>query len=216
MARPRAVTDISDARLVKALSHPLRVQMLAMMEEGEWSPKMIADHTGIPLANIAYHMGELKKFKLVKQVREVPRRGAVEHFFRTVPAAVAKSAFDELPTAAKNRLVASALTEVVTLASASAGAGGFDSPQAHLSHVRLRVDEKGWKAVSAAAEAFAKAIEGVEPAEDGTPLVVGWMVFEQREAKPEPQRRRGPDARPRQRKPPARRGARPRASSRPA
>lgn len=71
------------AAYVTAMSHPLRVNALQRIpEDGKGvSPKQLAAEFGVPLANVAYHIGVLKKLKLIKLKGREPRRGAVEHFY---------------------------------------------------------------------------------------------------------------------------------------
>ena len=68
----------------KALAHPLRARMFALMTGTEMSPKMVSDELGEPLGNIAYHMKVLLHAELIEQSGVQPRRGAVEHFYRVV------------------------------------------------------------------------------------------------------------------------------------
>jgi predicted transcriptional regulator len=71
-------------RLIKALAHPLRWQILALMNEREWSPNELSEELVEGLSQISYHVKVLKDFKLIEPTRTEPRRGAVEHFYRAV------------------------------------------------------------------------------------------------------------------------------------
>lgn len=42
-----------DQRMVKALAHPLRVEILRQLEGGPSSPKRLADRTGEQLGNVS-------------------------------------------------------------------------------------------------------------------------------------------------------------------
>lgn len=206
MARPQAVKDIQDPRLVKALSHPIRVHILELMSEGEHSPSSLAPVVGAPLANCAYHVGVLKKLNLIKEVRQVPHRGAIEHRYVAVPAAVTSRAWRQMPDVVRNNFVGTGLTELVTLASDAAGAGGFNGKHHSLSRRTVALDEKGLAALDRAHDQFLAAVDKIEPAQngDGAPVVIGTMVFERREPKPQPRRGRGlavGPRKPRQRRP---------------
>jgi DNA-binding transcriptional ArsR family regulator len=72
--------------LVKAVSHPLRVEILeAFADQGELSPAQIAKSLDQRLGNVSYHVNVLKECEVIELVRTRPRRGALEHFFRPAP-----------------------------------------------------------------------------------------------------------------------------------
>src|SRR5205085_5319283 len=74
--------DITDTETVKALSHPLRVQILRMLEEKDGSSVEIATALGLPVNRVSYHMRQLARFDLIKLVKTTPWRGAGEHHHR--------------------------------------------------------------------------------------------------------------------------------------
>jgi DNA-binding transcriptional ArsR family regulator len=89
-----ARTDSPDAQIAKVLSHPLRPQILEMLAlRGEASPNEIARELGVPLGTLSYHTRLLRDSGWIELVREVPRRGAVEHYYR----AVVNAHVDRLP-----------------------------------------------------------------------------------------------------------------------
>lgn len=71
----------------KALSHPLRAQILLALErEGKLSPKLFVttastDHEELSLNVAAYHFRILSDLDVIEPVEEVPRRGATEHWY---------------------------------------------------------------------------------------------------------------------------------------
>ena len=71
------------ARFAKALSHVIRIDIILMLHESETplSPSKIADAKNRSLAHVSYHVRMLYAAKLIKRVRAVPRRGAMEHFY---------------------------------------------------------------------------------------------------------------------------------------
>ena len=96
----KAVQDIDDPRLVKALAHPIRVRILGILEHRTATPKELAAELGLPLENTSYHVRALKKFGFIKLERKRQVRGAVEHHYRAVarPRVTAR-ATGPLPTA---------------------------------------------------------------------------------------------------------------------
>jgi DNA-binding transcriptional ArsR family regulator len=84
-----------EQRLHRALSHPLRVQILDRLNVGEWSPRELERELGEGLSQVSYHVKVLRDFELIEMTKTEPRRGAVEHFYRAVvrphaPAGMAK------------------------------------------------------------------------------------------------------------------------------
>src|SRR3954451_9850958 len=73
-----------DQRVAKALSHPLRAHVLAILNERVASPNDMAEQLGEPLGNVSYHVKALLELDCIELVNTRPRRGAVEHFYRAI------------------------------------------------------------------------------------------------------------------------------------
>lgn len=90
---------VIDQRLVKAVAHPLRVEILeAFVRHGELSPTQIAKELDQKLGNVSYHVKVLRDCEVIELARTRQRRSALEHFFRAAPAIrdfldLAKAAF---------------------------------------------------------------------------------------------------------------------------
>ena len=80
----RSITAINEPRVAKALSHPLRAQILGILEERRASPRELSEELGAPLGNVSYHVRALLHLKLIKLVKKTPRRGAIEHHYRAL------------------------------------------------------------------------------------------------------------------------------------
>lgn len=147
-----ARTDTPDAHVARVLSHPLRPQILQILSlRGEASPNEIAAELGVPLGTLSYHTRLLRDAGWIELVREVPRRGAVEHFYRAVERPWLDDAqWDSLPRGIRRRLATMTVGQVLKNAAGAAAAGGFDVAQAHVDHMVLELDEQGWKELSKA------------------------------------------------------------------
>ena len=77
----KPITNIDDPRYVKAMSHPLRVRILAMLDERTASPVELAGWLDASLGTVAYHVRTLERMGLVELVHETRVRGAVEHHY---------------------------------------------------------------------------------------------------------------------------------------
>ena len=147
----RAISDIGDPRLVKALAHPLRVQILSTLEDRVASPSDLATELGAPLGNVSYHVRTLADLGLVKLVKRRTRRGAVEHYYQARGRAqVSNRAWAQVPGVVKRSMVAVALEQAIDQAGAAAAAGGFDHEESDISRQTVTLDAKGFGELSAA------------------------------------------------------------------
>jgi DNA-binding transcriptional ArsR family regulator len=145
MRKPKPITNIDDPRWVRAIAHPLRIRLLAMLDEQEASPVGLADKLEQPLGTVSYHVRTLYELGLLDLVRTRPRRGATEHFYRTRGhPAFSDEAWDRLGVVPKQRMISAALQQIHDYAARSAGAGGFDRADAHFSRAPLKLDRRGW------------------------------------------------------------------------
>jgi len=139
-----------DSRLAKALAHPLRVQLLAALNEGVASPNELAKKLDEPLTNVSYHVRMLHDLGTIELVETEPRRGALEHYYRAVVRPFfADRDWKRLPKNARGS-ISDAVLQLVWDDSAEAIKGGlFDEREdRHLSRSVLCVDEQGWEALN--------------------------------------------------------------------
>jgi DNA-binding transcriptional ArsR family regulator len=145
----KPITDINDPRLVKAMAHPLRVQILGILEQRVASPRELADELEAPLGNVSYHVRTLSSLGLIKLVKKIPRRGAIEHYYEARGRAVVTDrAWAEVPEIVKRALIGATLGDVSERVNEAAAAGGFDREAAHLTSPRVVVDEQGFAELS--------------------------------------------------------------------
>jgi DNA-binding transcriptional ArsR family regulator len=159
----KAITDINDPRLVKALAHPLRVQILSVLQDRTASPSDLAEELAAPLGNVSYHVRILAKLGLLKLVRKRQRRGAIEHMYRANGRVrVSDRAWGQVPGIVKEAMVEASLDQVGRYVEQSAAMGGFERPEAHMSRQPLRLDAKGWKELSAAVATLLEHANAIE------------------------------------------------------
>ena len=147
--RPRAhrtAEPSHDTRLAKALSHPLRMRLLARLNEGVASPKQMADEFGESVPLVAYHMRVLRELECVEVVKQVQRRGALETFYRPLMrAALPEDDFGSLPASVRQSLVGTILQETVKVNRAALEAGTLAADDdVHVTLTFLELDDKGW------------------------------------------------------------------------
>ena len=202
----KPITNIDDPRYVKALSHPLRVRILAMLQERTASPSQLSEWLGATLGTTAYHVRSLHQLGLIELADETRVRGAIEHHYRAGKRPmVSEDAWAQAPPIAKQAAVGSALQTINEYASKSAAEGGFDRAEAHLSRTSLKLDAKGWEQLNTAALKFVEQVEKIDAASkeraqktphDGEPqdAQVVLLAFEAERLsgkEPEPKRKRG-------------------------
>jgi DNA-binding transcriptional ArsR family regulator len=161
----KPVTTISDPRYVKALSHPLRVRILALLQERTASPRELAEWLDATLGTVSYHVRTLHDFGLIELVETTQVRGAIAHHYKAkIRPRVDDEAWASAAPIVKQAAVGAALQTVDDYARASAAAGGFDRGEAHLSRTNLRLDAKGWQQAARACEKLLADLDKIEDA----------------------------------------------------
>ena len=186
----KPIKSIDDPRYVKAMSHPLRVRILAMLDERKASPNQLSGWLGASLGTVAYHVRTLEQLGLIELVDETRVRGAVEHHYRAKARPIVTVAgWAQAPPIAKQAAVGSSLDVIGEYARMSAAAGGFDRADAQLRRVLLKLDPKGFAQLSKACDKLLAQAEKIEAsaaqriardphADDVVETGVGLMLFE--------------------------------------
>ncbi len=135
-----------DQRLVKALAHSLRVEILAILNERMASPNELSKELEEGLSQVSYHVKVLKDFECIEMVKTEPRRGAVEHYYRaTARAFLTDRDWQTLPDSVKPGVSSSVIQMIIEDVSGALNGGTFDSrDDRHLSWTPGVVDEQGW------------------------------------------------------------------------
>ena len=146
-----APEGLIDARLAKALAHPLRVRLLAALDKGVASPNQLAEQVQQPLQNVSYHVRVLLSLGCIELVRTAQRRGAIEHFYRAVARPFFTDAdWEQLPTSARQTVSDAVLQLVWGDAARALRTGIFDSRHdRQLMCMPLKLDEAGWEQLGA-------------------------------------------------------------------
>src|SRR5256885_951387 len=132
---------------------PLRVRILAILEERTASPVQLAGLLDASLGVVSYHVRTLERLGLIKLTRTNPVRGAVEHHYRAnARPTISDEGWGNARPVAKQALVSSSLQQIAAYANAAAAAGGFDRTDAHLTRTVAKLDAKGWAQLAKACE----------------------------------------------------------------
>ncbi|HEX8645508.1 MAG TPA: helix-turn-helix domain-containing protein [Thermoleophilaceae bacterium] len=141
--------DITDSKIAKAFAHPLRIQILELLEGRVASPRQISDELGAALSNTSYHVRQLASSGLLELVDRRTRRGAVEHFYTTkFRPRITDTGWARLSRVAKPALIPGGLHKAMAQMAMAAEQGGFDRDDIHYSRTTENLDEETWAAVA--------------------------------------------------------------------
>ncbi len=139
--------NMLDPQLVRALAHPLRVQILEVLNEREASPNELMEILAYPLGNVAYHTRVLEKCGCIELVGTERRRGAVEHYFRAKPRSyIGHQDWRKVPRSVRSEVSGASLEAFVARTFDALEAGTLDDREdTTLSWTTMAVDEAGWE-----------------------------------------------------------------------
>lgn len=151
-------------RLIKALANPLRVKILALMNDREWSPNELSEEFVDGLSQISYHVKVLRDFELIEMTRTEPRRGAVEHYYRAVQRVFLPSAMTkQIPKSGRRVMLGDVMEEIDQDIAASLKSGRFDARNDyHVSWTPADLDDQGCKDAEALADEFVEQFLRIE------------------------------------------------------
>lgn len=139
-----------------ALKHPIRLRILEVLDEGPRSPSQFVDEGLVPsdlyethhqaLSLVSYHFRQLQKDGVLEIVETIPRRGVVEHIYRSLGRVyLTDGEFAELPQERREELSRSAIQGLIARADNALRAGTFDRrADRHLAWMPLQLDRRGW------------------------------------------------------------------------
>jgi DNA-binding transcriptional ArsR family regulator len=141
-----------DPRLAKALSHPMRTHILAILNERVASPNEIAEMIDERLPNVSYHVRALQELGCIELVRTAQRRGAIEHYYRALERPFFTDRdWKRLPRSGRQAVTDLTLQMVWEDTAEAVRKGTFERrADRHLSRSPLVLDEQGWKELNSA------------------------------------------------------------------
>jgi Helix-turn-helix domain len=137
--------------VAKAFAHPLRVQILIILNERVASPNLLSQELDQSLNLVAYHVRVLEKYDCIELVDTKQRRGATEHFYRaTRRQFLTDSEWARMPESLRPGLAGAMLKSVFEDLEDASKSGTLDEVEdLHLSRTPMVVDKQGWGDVSA-------------------------------------------------------------------
>lgn len=143
-------------RLIKALAHPLRVKVLALLNEGEWSPNELSEELGEGLTQVSYHVNALRDFEMIEMTKTEPRRGAVEHFYRAIERAYIPSEMAKRIPKSGQQVIANDILEAIDQDVGDSAKSGkfYERDDSHVSYTPASLDEQGCDEANQLADEF--------------------------------------------------------------
>ncbi len=142
--------DSVEQIVAKAFAHPLRVQILIILNERVASPNLLSQELDQSLNLVAYHVRVLEKYDCIELVDTKQRRGATEHFYRaTRRQFLTDSEWARMPESLRPGLSGAMLKSFFDDIDEAVVAGTFDELEdRHLSRTPMVVDKQGWSDVA--------------------------------------------------------------------
>jgi DNA-binding transcriptional ArsR family regulator len=135
--------------VAKAFAHPLRVQILIILNEKVASPNMLAQQLDQSLNLVAYHVRVLEKYDCIELVDTKQRRGATEHFYRaTRRQFLSDDEWSRLPNSLRPGMANAVLKSMFEDIEAASKAGTLNVDEMHVSRTAMVLDREGWDEVT--------------------------------------------------------------------
>jgi DNA-binding transcriptional ArsR family regulator len=178
-----------DRRLIKALGHPVREHILAVLNERIASGSEIGEELGADVSSFYHHVEELEKLECIERVETRRRRGAKEHFFKARTSVFFDdAAWQQLPSTVKNDQAVSGLQLLFDDVVAAVKEETLNArDDRHVSWTPGFFDEQGWKEavdlMNATMESLcaireAAALRLTESGERGMSATLAMLAFE--------------------------------------
>jgi DNA-binding transcriptional ArsR family regulator len=136
--------------VAKAFAHPLRVQILIILNEKVASPNMLAQQLDESLNLVAYHVRVLEKYDCIELVDTKQRRGATEHFYRaTRRQLLTDDQWAQMPASLRPGMANAVLKSIFEDIEAASKAGTLEEvDDVHITRLPMVLDKTGWDEVS--------------------------------------------------------------------
>ena len=176
-----------DQNLVRALAHPMRVQILEALQGRTASPTELARRFRESLGVVSYHTNALLDVECIEQVRTQPKRGTIEHFYAARPRSfIGHQDWRKAPLSVRGGVTSEALRTFVAKVGAALDADTIDGrDDTTLNWMPITVDERGWRETAEILDRARRELMEVASSSrerlggaDGIPVVTALAAFE--------------------------------------
>lgn len=150
--------DYVDKDVARAMAHPIRVQILAELNQRVMSPSEFSERFEQKLPNVSYHFRELEKLDCIECIETRPARGATEHFYKATKRALFDGKpWDRLPESIRTKISGQIIGDFLGATAKAMLAETVDARRdRHLTWTETRLDKEGWEQASHAYRDFLK------------------------------------------------------------
>lgn len=143
-------------KLLKALGHELRFEILAILNQQTAGPLELHRRLGEDLRTVSYHLNVLRECDCVEQVGAQTGDQSIERLYRaTEPSLLSAEQMAEIPADHKERITDRWIGHVFEALSKAQEEGTLDDrDDRHLSTTPLALDERGWSELMKASDEF--------------------------------------------------------------
>jgi DNA-binding transcriptional ArsR family regulator len=183
----REEREIANERIAKGLAHPLRIQIMGLLDEGDAAASEMARKVGADPSLVNYHARILIEHGLAEVVRVEQVRGGEKKILRSlVPSLFEGPAWSTLDRSSRSGISKKVAENFMGRVGDALEAGTFDKRGDRIfSHQTMSLDEEGWAEVY---ELLANCLEGIDgayqravsrtPESERFPATVGILSFE--------------------------------------
>lgn len=146
-----------------AIGHRIRIEILALLNEGTRSPAELAKLTGQPITTVGHHVKELVSSGCIELARIEKVRNADQHFYRAVELPfVSDEEAEELPLEARQQYAAVVLQALMAEGLAALWAGKMSSDPVWMSWRWFNLDAQGQEEAQRAQHEFWERIKEID------------------------------------------------------
>lgn len=155
-----------DRRLAKALAHPLRVQILTLLDQQVLSPAQFARRYRISVGSISYHFHELHRLGFLETVELTKRRsgrGSPQHYRAVKPDIASGADWAKLGEIAQTMIGTVRLQDFISSVVRAITSGSFDArKENHFRWAALSLDQRGWRDLNHASRQLLRTVTRIE------------------------------------------------------
>lgn len=146
-----------------AIGHRIRIEILALLNEGTRSPTELAKLTGQPITTVGHHVKELVNSGCIELARIEKVRNADQHFYRAVELPfVSDEEAESLPVDARQQYAAVILQALMAEGLAALWAGKMTSDPVWMSWRWFNLDAQGQREAQEAQHDFWERIQEID------------------------------------------------------
>jgi DNA-binding transcriptional ArsR family regulator len=160
----RIEADAEHIKLLKALAHPIRLELLGILSYKEMSATDLAAHRKEPVSNFGHHFRVLRERGFIELARTRPGRGSNEYIYRRIRQIV----FSDrdwliMPDEVRQIVASTTLRDLIGRMTEALQTGTLSARiDTHISWRPLVLDEQGWLELTKLLWATFKAVTRIE------------------------------------------------------